>query len=473
MLATHARRTNPMTATSPDPAPRSGATSVPGRPVARSPRRRRWDGQPWAAPAILLAVGLAGCGGSAAGGGGWAATRDTVGDTVVVRTLGGSVWGAPATLVEEVRIGVFDGAEEYMFGDVGGLAADADGNMYVYDRQVPVLRKYGADGAYLMDLGREGGGPGEYKNSDGGLAILPDGRLALRDPGNARIQLYTPAGEPAGSWRIRGGFYTGRPMVADSAGGVYTSVLLDPKADVRDWQMGLVRYVDGEPGDTFPTPDFDYEEARIEARRQSERGTSVSVNNVPFSPRAFEAFSPLGYWAGGVSDRYAVDLFAPDGVVRIEKDWQPVPVTAGEKDNAEERATFNMRRMKPDWKWNGPPIPGTKPPIKDLLVGDDGRLWVQLSQPAVEITGVEDAKAGEQPPERWREPVVFDVFEPDGTYLGQVRAPDGFQRRPSPIFRGDQVWAVVRDSLDVEYVVRFRVSTAGPEGSLAAGSEEP
>jgi hypothetical protein len=471
MPATPAHRPNRITAAKPDTAPLTALAGSPCRPVPTSSLRRGGDGvghpasprrrgrARWMVPAILLAVALAGCGHSAPGGGGWTATRDTVGDTIVVHTVSGSVWGTQRRLEEEQRIGVFDGPEEYMFGGIAGLAVDRDGNMYVYDRQVPVLRKYGPDGSYVGDLGREGGGPGEYKNSDGGVAVLPDGRLALRDPGNGRIQLYTPAGEPAGSWRIRGGFYTGQRMVADSAGGVYTTVLLDPKADVRDWRMGLVRYANGEPGDTFPTPDYDYEAARIEARVEGKSGTSVSVNNVPFSPREFDAFSPRGYWVGGVSDRYRIDMFKPGGVVRIEKDWQPVSVTAGEKDNAEARAAYNMRQMKPGWKWNGPPVPDTKPPIKAVLIGDDGRLWVQLSQPGVRIADAGDAAPGERPPERWREPVVFDVFEPDGTYLGRVDVPDGFQRYPSPVFRGVRVWAVVRDSLDVEYVVRFRLST--------------
>ena len=42
--------------------------------------------------------------------------------------------------------------------------------------------------------------------------------------------------------------------------------------------------------------------------------------------------------------------------------------------------------------------------------------------------------------------------------LGLVRAPDGFTTSPSPVFRGDQVWAVVRDELDVQYIVRFRIT---------------
>jgi hypothetical protein len=55
------------------------------------------------------------------------------------------------------------------------------------------------------------------------------------------------------------------------------------------------------------------------------------------------------------------------------------------------------------------------------------------------------------------EPVVFDVFEADGRYIGQVRAPRGFSMNPQPIARGDHVWAVFRDELDVNYVARFRI----------------
>jgi hypothetical protein len=39
---------------------------------------------------------------SEAGLGTWRAERDSVADTIIVRTISGSVWGEPATLVEEV-----------------------------------------------------------------------------------------------------------------------------------------------------------------------------------------------------------------------------------------------------------------------------------------------------------------------------------------------------------------------------------
>ncbi len=410
---------------------------------------------------VLIAVWAAACGGPAESG--MEVVRDTIGDTVVVRTVRGSTWGAPADLVAETRIGVFEGEEAYMFGDVAALAVDGDGNMYVYDRQVPVLRMYAPDGTYVTDLGREGGGPGEYKQADGGLAVMPDGRIALRDPGNARIQFFHPTGEPAGSIRIRGGFFTSSPMVVDSRGSLYTQILVDPEADVSDWRLGMVRYTpEGEPADTLPRPEYAFEPPRIEARRQSEGGgVSVSVNAVPFAPGRHTEFSPGGYWIGGVTTDYSVDVHRPDGtVLRITRDWEPVPVRGGEKSDAEARATYNMRRMLPSWRWNGPPIPDTKPPYRDLLVGEDGRIWVLLSRPGRRIEGVEEPGPNEAPPRRWREPVAFDVFEPDGTYLGQVRAPDGFQIYPHPVLRGKKVWAIVEDDFEVQYLTRFRIETA-------------
>jgi hypothetical protein len=95
-------------------------------------------------------------------------------------------------------------------------------------------------------------------------------------------------------------------------------------------------------------------------------------------------------------------------------------------------------------------------------VGQDGRLWIQLSQPGYAWRSETEAREEEQrtnrPQTRYREPTVYDVFEPDGRYLGMARTPDEFRTSPAPVFRGDTVWAVTRDSLDVQRVVRFRVA---------------
>ena len=377
--------------------------------------------------------------------------RDTVADTVIVRTVAGSTWGADARLEPEMRIGAFEGEDEYILGDVTGLAVAPGGSIYVYDRQVPALRKYNSDGEFEATFGREGGGPGEYQNSDGGLAVLPDGRVLLRDPGNARITVYSSAGEALDSWPLRGGYFTSRPLYVDTAGRIYTQIW-GRNADGERYTALRPFDSDGTPYDSLPAPEWDFEPQAI-----SFSGENLQMrNSVPFTPQVHWTFSPAGNYVGGLSTEYVVDVFQPGGgVLRIQRVTEPIPVEAAEKEAVREQASGAFRRMAPDWQWNGPPIPDTKPPFQDIAVGRDGRIWVRLHQPGyrAERADPEDPQTAD----RWEEPVVWDVFEQDGTYLGQVRAPDGFRTHPEPVFGADRVWAVTTDELEVQYLTRFRI----------------
>ncbi len=399
------------------------------------------------------------------GAGAWEAAYDTVGDTVVVRTLAGSVWGDTATLVPEVSIGVLNGPEEYIFGRVVSLALAEDGSIYVMDEQVPALRIYDADGTYRTTFGRKGGGPGEYQRPDGGMGVLSDGRIVLRDPANARIQVFSPEGGALDTWRIRGNFRTSSRMIVDTLDRSHVMVLLDPEADVRDWEIGLVQVLpDGTPGDTLARPRTGYESPTIEARHEDEEGnTSASVNSVPFSPAEQTALHPYGYWIHGISTDYTFTLLKPEGPVRVEKVHEPVPVAPGERTEEEAFAIRNMRHVDPNWRWNGPPIPETKPPYKGFFGGEDGTIWVPVSQPGVRREDTTyDPSNPEALPDEWHEPVVFDVFDEDGRYLGAVKAPQGFgARSPQPLFTREWVLATVRDELDVQRVVKFRVELPG------------
>ena len=194
------------------------------------------------AASFLILLGLL-SGGCSSGGQGsdlssWVAAYDTIGDTIVVRTLSGSVWRDTAQLIPEVSIGVFEGAEEYIFGDVISLAMGHDGTIYVMDRQVPALRVYDADGTYRTTFGRGGEGPGEYKQPDGGLNVLSDGRVVLKDPANARIQVFSPEGEAIDTWRIRGNFNTSQRMIVDRQDRSHALILLDPEANVTGLEDG-------------------------------------------------------------------------------------------------------------------------------------------------------------------------------------------------------------------------------------------
>lgn len=404
---------------------------------------------------------------TACGGGGDAAPDrvsvqvDTLGDTIVVRTLAGSAWGDTGRLVPELTIGVADGPEEYLLGRIRSLAVSPQGEIYLMDAQVPALRKYAADGSYLMTLGREGSGPGEYRQPDGGLAVLSDGRVVLRDPGNARFAIYAADGSYLEQWPVTAGFNTGRKLYRSDQDHVYTMVLLETDLPPWQWTYGMSHYApDGTILDTLVVPKLGYEPPTVRGQRDGNSSTQY----VPFTPTAPWAFSPLGYAVSGIGDRYRFTLFRPEGPLVIEKAADPVAVLPEEGAERRAQVTWDMEQNFPGWRWNGDPVPDTKPAFTDLMPAEDGRIWVRVSTRGERVDEVASAlppREGSTPrPEsHFLEPVAFDVFEPDGRYLGHVVAPEGFQTGPTPVIRGDTVWAVTIDpELGIPQVVRYRIA---------------
>ncbi|MCH7683755.1 MAG: hypothetical protein IIB35_08615 [Gemmatimonadetes bacterium] len=405
-------------------------------------------------------------------GGTWVAEHDTIGDTVIVRTISGSVGFAEYTLQRELSIGVLDGPEEYVIGNVSMLAVGPEGDIYAYDAQVPVLRKYDRDGRFITTIGREGGGPGEYGRVRG-LLVVPDGTVKLWDARGPRLISFSPEGEYLGGRRVESyGFFGSRSLFADTLGNYYVRMrFVEATEDgERTVGRGLLKLgPNGEVVDTLLEPDARYEPPRLEGRFRTGNITYVSRRTIPFMPEPSWTFSPHGHFVAGEGDRYAVSLLRTDGpVLRIERQVDPVPVDATEKAAWRESITSSMRRGNPRWRWDGPDIPDTKPAFRELKVGLDGRIWVWLYQKAEkqEVEAPGDGPAN--PRQVWPEPTVFDVFEPDGRYVGAVRVPG---ETTIHVMKGDHVWGVTRDSLDVQYIERFRLVGVG-SGESGVGSGE-
>ncbi len=404
---------------------------------------------------LLLTVA---CGGEGRSNAGWRAERDTVGDTVIVRTLSGNVWGGPRRLVERATVGKADGEDYDLLGDFQAIAVAPDGSVFISDNG-PILRKYAPDGHFVAAIGRKGGGPGEYARPDGGLIVLSDGRVLIRDPGNGRITVFDSAGSYLASWRINSSSWYSRQSTVDTADGVYFPVTADPDSAFEKRRAGLQRFApDGTPGDTIIAPQWEVKEAVV----SGEKDGNSSIRSVPFTPQVEWDMSPLGYFVGGITSDYRITLFRHRSPLVIAREVAPVPVNPDEAADMKQGITDQMRRNFGDWSWNGPAIPGTKPPFRGVAVGDDGRIWVLLS-----AEGHREASSDPAKPASWSEPALFDVFEPDGRYLGQVQTPLGFRQYPEPVFRGDTVWAAFEDTDGVLYVKRYLVAAASDSGDAA------
>jgi hypothetical protein len=218
----------------------------------------------------------------------------------------------------------------------------------------------------------------------------------------------------------------------------------------------------------------------------------IATQLLPFGARHIATWSPLGYFVTANTGRYAVDLRigrpGASGAIAPSAPWRPgdpvrsirvdgvTPVPVNDAERADWRQSLTMylrsgRRSR--WEWDGPEIPRVKPPIGDIDVSTDGRIWVRVSQPArLEPTvriRTAPATGGEwneiDAPRRWVESWVYDVFEPGGVYVGRVRFPDDRGQehfaRPPYAMLGDTVWGVVHDADGVPSVKRYRVRWGG------------
>jgi hypothetical protein len=181
----------------------------------------------------------------------------------------------------------------------------------------------------------------------------------------------------------------------------------------------------------------------------------MSSYSVPFAPALVWTIDPGGHAVTGTGARYAVTVHRPGQPLRIERAVDAPAIPDAERREREDAFRSGMERSAPDFRWSGE-YPSVKPHFRNLMTGADGRIWVRVHLPSErrEIPPPASAEPGTPPRVTWYEPQRWDVFEPDGRYLGAVDMPGDFTFH---FARGDHVWGVTRDELGVNYVVRMRI----------------
>ena len=82
-----------------------------------------------------------------------------------------------------VRVGLLDGPDEYLFGNITGAARLEDGSVVVADGSIFEIRMFDARGRHVWTSGRKGEGPGEYegirlmRGCPGATVTVFDGQL--------------------------------------------------------------------------------------------------------------------------------------------------------------------------------------------------------------------------------------------------------------------------------------------------------
>lgn len=342
------------------------------------------------------------------------------------------------------------------------MGVSSTGVIALIQRQDHAVRLFDAAGAPLGSVGREGEGPGEFRFPVRGGWV--GDTLWVGDPNLDRVTLISPDAE----------FIRTLPMTADlrakpgaehrypeflsaSAYAVYPGDSLlawafpssvGSLADTFDGPPLLRTSVDGEIDRVVvDPPNLDDDELAI---RVDLEGGGVALWMIPFYPDPQWIVSPRG-------DRIAtltIPVAEPDAatirVTVVDANGgeifdrvypvEPVPIPGEVVDSAVAAAAERARRPElrrailSDMRDRVPPV---YPPATDILVGSDHRVWVELWPTA--------------------EGNPWLVLTPDGAPAMRVVLPRNVELR---VAGETHIWALERDTFDVESVVRYQVEGA-------------
>lgn len=370
-------------------------------------------------------------------------------DTIVVRADGPPAWGSNLQVVEELRVGELNGELHYIFGNVppAGAAVDTDESIWVADRQMLTVRRYGSDGAYLGQIGGRGSGPGEFRSLEA-IQCLSGNRIAAWDPAQQRVSIFDSGGDFVSQFRTEIGSWTPtrRSMQFDTAGVIW---ILDGSMTGPRWWRG--HSLDGENVDSIAIPPRRLEGARWASQRYGYETMHA------FAHVTITSLGPDGVLVVGRNVAYTFRRRLADGrVLQIQRSWAPVHVSRRERKAFQDLEDhFAARR---DLK--AARVPARKPPWWNVWVDQEGRIWVARHGEGEHVSEtVTDrnrrVKLG-NPPNEWWEPLRFDVISPGGRFLGTVQFPN--RQTDLMVARGDRVWVLERGEYGEQYVVRYRIT---------------
>lgn len=311
-----------------------------------------------------------------------------------------------------------------------------------------------------------------------GVAVSPDGSVAVADWGLAEVILLGPGGEWEGPVSARGegpgevqapvavtwadadillilDVSAFRIVTLDLASGSPSVTLVDPAFLAPVFAAGQVRFVALQPDRTvwleFPGPVADGWEERSFVRWSPDRPVNDTIMGsrargfagatLAAWPRSLLGVGPETWVVSNPDGRYELEVFDRDGtrLVRFCHAADALPLSPAERGEDPDAG------MPDAWRdalreLAEPPNPAV---ISRIVVDLDGRIWVQRDRPLPgEFAGHGAAGA------------MYDVFLPSGRFLGSIRLPDEQRLMEA---RGRRAWTIHTGSLGESSIVALEI----------------
>lgn len=427
---------------------------------------------------LTTALGFAACGGESAAGGGTGRSG----------ALDGPDRAIDPQTEDVYTIGALEGEDWETFGNVSEAAFDAEGNLFILDRDAAHIVMVSPEGDFVRTIGRQGQGPGEL-TSPLGLAVLPDDRVVVFDFSKQGFQIFGKNGDYIES------------VALNPEDGMPGSVLL-PTPDGRLATHGGIRFSFNEGSDGFEAPtgrpieSFGLDGSRSvmytawdppEPEEESDTELSSGGSRIQLRMQQMLAFEP-GLHLGVVRDgRLAVVdsvgyrvKFVRDGVVSsiLERPVAPTVVDESIQELERERRRAELeeggggggRMMVISAGGSGSGGGGNfsvdQGQMNDMMRGRIESMGFAPEIPVIERMGVDwsDRIWIQRSAERPGEDGPTDILTADGAYLGTI-APSGL-RIPAAFGPDGLVAYIELDELEVQ---RVRVARLSDDELLESG----
>lgn len=392
---------------------------------------------------VLGALAIASCSGAAVEDRTTVEVTDSAGVSIVFARIVEDAQTCEVT-GETLRIGAVDDTHGTALYLVNGAAFLGDGRIAVVNRGTSQVKVFSSAGNLLTEFGRQGPGPGEFKNL-WSVHVRGADTLVVGDYRPWRFSFFTPEGEFLRQVVLQPPGFE-RPDFAIPLASGAGFVMEEPSFRTQDEWVDRVAPLrvyaeDGEVAGTVG--DFWLERRGYQSKEMGYVGNPIFGARASFS----HLRDDLVLYATGRSEQLEIWNTAGElqGIVRwTSREREVIPADTDvwrRQRRADMEARFeitpNMERLIEALTGEHLPVADLYPGHDQVVVSQDGGIWVE-----------EYRRPLDEGPARWW------VFGTDGRFLCSASLPRDL--RVMAVGR-NRVLGLARDSLDVEYLLGYDV----------------